>query len=384
MSGPGALSAVVDLLSSLVAIDSVNPDLVAGGAGEGELAELCARWLADRGCVGVRQSTGRPGRENVVGVVPGRGGGRTLMLNAHLDTVGVAGMVSPHDPRVIDGRLYGRGALDTKGGLAAFMLAVASAVDAGLRGDVILTAVVDEEFASIGTESVLRDWHADGALVAEPTGLDLATCHKGFVWIEVETEGVAAHGSRPDDGVDAIAKMAPVLAGVDALAARLTGGRRHPLLGAGSVHASTISGGQELSSYPASCRLALERRTVPGETAADALAEVQALLDEITTADPSFRASARVTFARDPLSDRDDAEIARELAAAARAILGRNPAHIGLSGWMDAALLSFAGIPTVVFGPAGDGLHATEEWVDLASVGACSQIVTHTIHSFCA
>ena len=226
------------------------------------MAEFCFRWLGDRGCEVVRQPTGRPGRDNVVGIVRGSGGGRALMLNAHMDTVGVAGMECPHDPRVVDGRLYGRGALDTKGGLAAFMLAAASVADAGLRGDVILTAVVDEEFASIGTEASLRDWQTDGALVAEPTALDLATCHKGFVWLEVETEGVAAHGSRPEDGIDAIAKMGPVLAGVDALAARLAGGPRHPLLGTGSIHASLISGGQELSSYPGSCRLALERRTI--------------------------------------------------------------------------------------------------------------------------
>jgi acetylornithine deacetylase len=300
IDGAPSESVVVELLSGLVAIDSINPDLVPGGAGESELAAFCWDWLIDRGCEVHRQSTGRPGRENVVAVVGGSGGGRALMLNAHMDTVGVSGMDHPHDPQVRDGRLYGRGALDTKGGLAAFMLAVASVVKGGLRGDVILTAVVDEEFASIGTEAVLRDWRADGALVAEPTSLDLATCHKGFVWLEVETTGTAAHGSRPEEGVDAIAKMGSVLAGVDALAARLARGPGHPLLGTGSVHASLISGGQELSSYPARCRLALERRTIPAETSEEALAEIEALLDEIQTADPSFHAHARVTFARAP------------------------------------------------------------------------------------
>jgi len=309
---PG-LSAVVELLSALVSIDSVNPDLVAGGAGEAEMAEFCLGWLGDRGCEVVQQPTGRPGRDNVVGIVRGSGGGRALMLNAHMDTVGVAGMECPRDPRVVDGRLYGRGALDTKGGLAAFMLAAASVADAGLRGDVILTAVVDEEFASIGTEASLRDWRADGALVAEPTALDLATCHKGFVWLEVETEGVAAHGSRPEDGIDAIVKMGPVLAGVDALAARRgwPAGPRHPLLGTGSIHASLISGGQELSSYPGFCRLALERRTIPHEGSDDAMAEIQALLDQIQGGHPSFRATAHVTFARDPLPNADDADITR-------------------------------------------------------------------------
>jgi acetylornithine deacetylase len=171
IDGAPSESVVVDLLSGLVAIDSVNPDLVPGGVGESELAAFCWDWLIDRGCEVHRQSTGRPGRENVVGVVGGSGGGRALMLNAHMDTVGVSAMDRPHDPQVRDGRLYGRGALDTKGGLAAFMLAVASVVEGGLRGDVILTAVVDEEFASTGTEAVLRDWRADGPPVAEPTRL---------------------------------------------------------------------------------------------------------------------------------------------------------------------------------------------------------------------
>jgi acetylornithine deacetylase len=373
---------LVELVSALVAIDSVNPDLVKGGAGELEIADFVSRWLLDHGFEVYRQSTSARGRDNIIGVLRGSGGGRTLMLNGHMDTVGTAGMDHPLDPRIVEGRLYGRGSLDAKGGLAAFMLAAASVPQRELRGDVLLTAVVDEEFGSIGTEAILREWRADGALVAEPTALDLTTCHKGFVWLEIETEGIAAHGSRPEEGADAIVQMGHVLLGLDELAGRLAAAPGHPLLGHGSVHASLISGGQELSSYPASCRLQLERRTIPGESPDDVLAEIQRLLDEISARHPSFRATARLTFSREPLSESTEADILEELRSAAESMLGHPPDYAGSAGWMDSALISAAGIPVVVFGPAGEGLHSVNEWVDLASAHSCSEIVAATIRRF--
>ncbi|MEP7105617.1 MAG: M20/M25/M40 family metallo-hydrolase, partial [Chloroflexota bacterium] len=255
----------VELLSRLVAIDSVNPDLVAGGAGEAEMARFVASWLES---AGLEVSTEElvPGRPSVVGVARGTGGGRSLMLNAHTDTVGVEGMDRPHEPRVDGNRLYGRGSYDMKSGLAAIMLAGAQAARAGLAGDVIVAAVADEEAGGLGTEAVLRRWSADATIVTEPTELDLAIAHRGFVWIEVETRGRAAHGSRPQLGIDAIVKMGPILSGLEALDQRLRAGPGHPLLGTGSVHASIIAGGAELSTYPASCKLMAERRTIPGET----------------------------------------------------------------------------------------------------------------------
>lgn len=374
---------VVTLLSELVAIDSVNPALVPGAAGEAQMSRYVANWLENHGFDVHVQVTGEPGRNNVIGIVKGSGGPR-LMLNGHMDTVGVAGITRPHDPEIVDGRLYGRGALDTKGGLAAFMVAAANVAAAGnLRGDVVLTAVVDEEFASLGTETVLREWSADFALVAEPTALDLTTCHKGFVWLEVQTEGTAAHGSRADLGVDAIAKMGAVLGGLDDLARRLSRTPGHPLLGSPSIHASLINGGQELSSYPATCTLGLERRTLPGETADDALREVQDVLDQAAIRDPRFAATARITFARNPLPEAADSDIARHLSEAAHAVLGRAAQHLGSPAWMDAALLAGVGIPTVVFGPAGEGLHAETEWVDLDSVVRCAEIVESTISRLC-
>jgi acetylornithine deacetylase len=370
-----------ELLAALVAIDSVNPALVPGGAGEAEIAAFVARWLEARG-LEVTVDEPLPGRPSVIGVARGTGGGPALMLNAHTDTVTVAGMERPHEPEVRDGRLYGRGSFDMKGGLAAAMLAGAAAASDGLRGDVIVTAVSDEEHASEGIQSVLRRWTADACVVTEPTHLRACVAHKGFVWAELETRGRAAHGSRPDLGVDAIAGMGPVLAGIRVLQERL-GTAPHPLLGPASLHASLIAGGQELSSYPARCVLEVERRTLPGETAADVERELRELLSLARAADPRLETELRIGVVRQPFEVDADAGIVSMLRAAAEETLGVRPEVVGDHPWMDAAFTSAAGIPTVVFGPSGEGAHATREYADLASVRQCADVLVATARRFC-
>ncbi|MEN3282666.1 MAG: acetylornithine deacetylase [Solirubrobacteraceae bacterium] len=372
-----------DLLTELVAIDSVNPTLVPGAAGEAQIANRIADWLRARGFEVSLQDTGARDRPNVIGILRGSGGGRTLMLNGHVDTVGVAGMDEPHRPRVEGGRLYGRGAMDMKGGVAAMLHAAARAAQDRPRGDVIVTAVVDEEHSSIGTEAALRAYGADAAIVTEPTAMDLTLWHRGFVWLEVEVDGVAAHGSRPREGVDAIAKIGPILVGIDDLGRELAAGPAHPMLGTGSVHASLIAGGQELSSYPAACRLALERRTIPGEDAASALAEIEAIIARAAASDPALDARAKVTFERKPLDADEDAEVVVALCGAVREVTGGEPSFTSSAAWMDAALIAEAGIPVVVIGPHGEGLHGEVEWVDLASVQQCSDAVLGAIRRFC-
>lgn len=374
---------IVDLARRLVAIDSVNPALTPGGAGEGEIARFVADWLQHAG-LEVQMHEVAPGRSNVVAVAHGTGGGRSLMLNAHMDTVGVAGMERPHDPYIQGNRLYGRGACDMKGGLAAIMAAAAEATARGLRGDVIVTAVVDEEYASIGTQALVERRRADAAIVAEPTALDVCIAHKGFVWLDVETAGVAAHGSRPDLGVDAIVKMGRVLIALDGLDRALRAAPSHRLLGSGSVHASLIMGGQELSSYPERCRLSIERRTLPGETPQTVEAEMHALLDRIRADDASFQARLTMGLGRDAYAVSEDEPIVRIVRRQATFPRGHEPALVGHAGWMDAALLGAAGIPTVIFGPGGGGLHATVEWVDLDQVEQCRAILLATTREFCA
>ena len=376
------MSNAVDLLKTLVSIDSINPDLVPGSAGEAAIAQYVADWLKREGFE-VALDEPAPGRLSVIGVARGTGGGHSLLLNAHMDTVGVAGMEHPHEPVIVDNRLYGRWAYDMKGGLAAIMLAAAAAKERGLRGDVIVTAVADEEYASIGTQSLVKQVHADAAIVTEPTELNICIAHKGFVWLEVETHGVAAHGSRPDLGVDAIAKMGKVLTGLEALQRSLQTGEAHPLLGTGSLHASRINGGQELSSYPEHCLLSVERRTIPGESTQQVEAQLRQIIDEISASDASFQASLKTTLERDPSEISREAPIVQTLNQRASAILGRQPDVVGASYWMDTALFSASGIPAVTFGPGGAGAHAVVEWADLDQLERCIAVLQATIEQFC-
>jgi acetylornithine deacetylase len=372
-----------ELLAQLVAIDSINPDLVPSGAGEGAIARFVADWL-ERAGLEVEMDEPAPGRPSVIGIARGSGGGRSLMLNAHMDTVGVAGMERPHEPIIKDNRLYGRGAFDMKGGLAAIMLAAARVKQQHLRGDLIVTAVSDEEYASIGTSSIVKQWHADAAIVTEPTGLDICVAHKGFVWLEVETQGVAAHGSLPKVGVDAIAKMGKVLVGLEELDHSLRSRPSHRLLESGSLHASLISGGQELSSYPERCLLSIERRTIPGETLASVEAQIRAILDLASASDPSFKASLRTTLIREAFEVAEDAPIVQVVRRQAVARLAYKPEIVGSMAWMDSAILSAAGIPTVIFGPGGEGAHAVVEWVDLQEVEQCVEVLVVCAGEFCA
>jgi acetylornithine deacetylase/succinyl-diaminopimelate desuccinylase-like protein len=365
------LSSLIDLTADLVRIDSVNPDLVPGGAGEGEIARFVASWLEDAG-LEVESEEIAPGRWNVVGIARGTGGGRSLLLNAHMDTVGMAGIEDPLAARSENGRLYGRGAYDMKASLAAIMQAGQRAVEAGSRGDVIVTAVADEEVGSIGSEAVAARYSADAAIVAEPTEERLAIAHRGFAWIEVETRGVAAHGSRPDLGEDAIARMGDVLVRLSSLDEELRARPPHRLLGTGSAHASLIEGGTELSTYPGRCVLQAERRTLPGETEADVSAEAQALLGDL-------EGTARVAFFREPFEVDEGEEIV--------GLVGRHAGGselIGVPYWADSALFAAAGIPTVVFGPCGEGAHAAVEWVDTASAERCAEIYAAVAAEYCA
>ena len=365
-----------ELVAELVSIDSVNPDLVPGGAGEAEVAAYVADWMRDAG-LEVEVDEAAPGRLSVVGVARGTGGGRSLMLNGHIDTVGVDGVERPFEPMVRDGRLYARGGYDMKAGVAACMLAAKRVASEELAGDVIVTAVADEEYASIGTQSVLERWRADAAIVTEPTALRVCIAHKGFVWAELETTGRAAHGSRPAEGVDAITRMAPALGRLAGLQAELDGRPGHELVGPGSVHASLIEGGQELSSYPARCVLSLERRTEPGESAYDFERECRALVDGIEGAE------VRMGLVRPPFSVDSGADVVLAVTAAAEAVTGARAEVYGETYWMDAALIQAAGIPTVVFGPAGEGAHSVDEWVDLASVEACADGLVVAARELC-
>ena len=377
------MTTLQDLTAELVSIESTNPTLSPTGTGEEEIAVFVADWCRDQALdVRIIASDGRP---NVVAVARGTGGGRSLILNGHLDTVGVEGMTDPFKPRIEDGRMYGRGAIDMKASVAAMMVTLTRVRRNSLRGDVVMTAVADEEAHSVGTSAVLdAGVTADAAIVTEPTSGDVVVAHKGFAWADVITQGRTAHGSMPSEGIDAITKMGPFLQGLEHLQAELENQPGDPMLGPGSVHASTISGGREMSSYPATCHLGVERRTIPGETARDFTAELEGIAERCRRADPGFQAEVNLTFDRQPFSINADHEIVELVKTVASRTTGRNPQIGGSAGWMDAALLSACAIPTVIYGPAGGDFHGDNEWVDLASIEVCADVLTEVAKSFCA
>ena len=374
---------LLDLTAKLVSIDSTNPSLSSTGAGEEEIAAFVADWCRDQALdVRIIDADGRP---NVVAIVKGTGGGRSIILNGHLDTVGVNGMVDPFQPRVEDGRMYGRGTIDMKASIAAMMATLARVRRNPLRGDVVMMAVADEEAYSVGTSAVLDSGlTADAAIVTEPTNGDVVVAHKGFSWADVIAQGRAAHGSLPKEGLDAITKMGAFLQGLENLQAELEKQPGDPMLGPGSVHASTISGGREMSSYPATCHLGVERRTIPGESAQDFIAELEGIAERCRQADPSFQAEIKLTFDRQSFSINPDHEIVELVKTVATGTTGREPLICGKAGWMDAALLSERSIPTVIYGPAGGDFHGDNEWVDVASIEVCADVLTNVTGAFCA
>lgn len=363
-------------LADLVRVNSINPTFSDGSTNEREIAEYVADAL---GQLGMEVSTHEPEphRMSVVGRLPGAGSGPTLMLYAHMDTVGVEGMTDPFAAIVRGGRLYGRGSYDMKGGLAACIGAAKalSHARAPLKGDVLVTAVADEEVASIGMSEVLRHHSADAAIVTEPTDLRVCLAHKGFCWIEVETEGRAAHGSRFEEGIDANMRMGRFLGELDHLERALRSSPRHRLVGPPSLHAGVLRGGTGASIYAANCHLEIERRTIPGESEAEAVGEIREIVQRLTQADPTFKATVRSLLTREPFEATPDASIVRTVASATTEVLGREPAYVGISYWMDAALLSAAGVETVVIGPAGAGAHADDEWVEIDSVVRLADIL---------
>ena len=366
----------VELTRALVRKDSRNPSLVPGGPGESEVALELFRVLQAWGLSPELMDTGN-GRPNVIARV-GKSGGRSLMFNGHLDVVGTEGMVhAPFDAYDQEGRIYGRGSTDMKGGVAAMCAAAVRAVDAGLDGEIIICAVTDEEYRSAGTRTLVKSGiRADAAIVTEPTCMAIAPAHKGFVWYDVIVNGRAAHGSRYDVGIDAIRHAGLFLSEIDLLDEQELPKFTHPLLGRASIHASLIEGGIGMSTYPDRCALKLERRTVPGEQIDDATKQIEAAFARVKARRDTFDATVRMDFAQDPSDVATSAPIVRALERAMRD--SREPlSTLGLSAWTDAALLNAAGIPAICYGPGDIALaHAAEEYVSIQEIERACNVLT--------
>lgn len=367
-------ASTVELTTKLIGIESVNPSLVPGGAGETRIAEYLADRLDASGFV-VRLITAPsdPSRVSVIAVRAGSRHGRTVVLNGHLDTVGVEGMTEPFTARITSDRLYGRGASDMKGGVAGLVVAAERLAAADAPGLIVVALVADEEDASLGAEAVLqdltgRDVAMDLCLIGEPTWLDLAGAHRGFAVVDVSLSGRAAHSSQPAEGVDTVAPLGELLVGI-AAADRAIGRRReHPLLGHGSMMATVVRAGTAPFTVASRAEVVVERRTLPGESAASVLEEVHEVVDPIAAGTPGLETSVRRSTARaawEVDGSGTAAEFSGLLAAALATAGSHEPKLVGAPYWMESALWQAAGVPTVVCGPAGGGLHAVDEWVDL-------------------
>ncbi len=371
--------AVLDVVQRLIRVPSVNPTLAPEEpGGEAAIARTAVDWLNDHG-VKAWLEDAAPGRPNAVAEL-GADGGPTLVMCAHLDTVSTAGMtIPPFDPRVEEGRVFGRGSFDMKGSAGAIMSAAASLAHDGLRrGRIMLALVADEEYASIGAMDFVRRHTADACIVTEPSDGQLILGHKGFVWAEIVTTGHAAHGSRWDLGVSAIGRMGRIVAALEEFDRRVLRSRVHPLVGPASMHCALIQGGSGLSTYAPECRLKIERRTIPGETPE----QVQAELEEVIKT-AGEQATVTRFFDRPSLTCDPASPIASAVREAARTVTGHQPVEAGVAYWMDAAIFASAGIATVNYGPGGAGAHEAVEWVDLNSVVRCARVLVASARRFC-
>lgn len=373
----------MSLARALVATPSVNPVLEEGGSGEAAIAELTSAWLRDWG-FSVEVPEVAPGRWNVLARLGDPDRGPSVLLNGHLDTVGVKGMtIDPFAANLRDGRLWGRGSCDMKGGVAALLAAAAGLAEEELPGCLIVALTADEEHASLGMDALVRSgMRADAAVVCEPTSLSVMPAHKGFVWVDAHFRGKAAHGSRPELGVDAIEHAGRYLTRLGELRAELEALEPHPLLAHASFHAGTIEGGSAPSVYPSGCHLVLERRTLPGETPESVMNQFQRALKDLADDVPALNAELVQGLTRPATEVAEDSPLVRGLLRACSAE-GVDARVEGMTAWVDAAFLNEAGTPAVCFGPGSIGqAHAADEWIDADQIVTCAAVLTRFVRGF--
>ena len=375
---------LTDTIVKLTQIDSRNPSLSCDALGEIKCVEYLAKLYDELG-ISYKIHKLSDKHANIVAKIKGKGSGKTLLFNAHIDTVGTEGMENPFSGEIKNGRVYGRGTQDMKGSLAAMISVAKALIDnkIELAGDLIIAAVADEEYGSIGTMDLVNNYSADAAIVTEPTNFSLVTAHRGFIWYEIETIGRAAHGSKYDIGVDANMHMGRILAELDKLEKKLHKLKPDPLVGLPSMHASIIKGGTDISTYSAKCTLQVERRTVPGEKEENITKEIQDVISKLSKEDSNLKATVKPFFQRPQFEVSINSEIVKTTATVLNNYFKKSCDFAGVSFWTDAALLSEAGIESIILGPTGDGLHETEEWVDINSVVDLANILLDITNDYC-
>jgi acetylornithine deacetylase/succinyl-diaminopimelate desuccinylase-like protein len=379
---------VEELLSALIRIESVTPWLIPDGTGEKDVVRFMRGWLEGSGA-DVTVEEVEPGRPNLLARLRGTGDGPTLCLNAHADTVGFDNWRDRAlEPRREGDRLIGLGAADDKAGCAIALLVLRQIATSGvpLRGDLLVACVADEEGVSIGTMDLVdrhRD-EIDAAIILEPDALPRCVVeHQGFGWIDVVVHGKAAHGSTPDEGVDAIVHMAEVITRLAKLDREVFVPNPDAMNGRTVFHTGTIVGGTDYATYPSRCTLGIEIGTQPGERLADRVREIEAVFAEVRESYPDFRGQVAVKLEREPFRAEGHEALWKALDVGARQVLGRSLEAVGLNAWADSALIQSAGIPTLMAGPLGGNFHAPQEWVSIGETVQVARIVEHAVRSFC-
>ncbi|MGB7343951.1 MAG: M20 family metallopeptidase [Pirellulaceae bacterium] len=361
--------AALTTLADLIRINSVNPNYE-GGVPEAEVANYIAAFFQRHG-ISCELREVLPGRPNLIATLPGKNRKRRIVLEAHMDTVSFSGMtIDPFDPIVRDGKMYGRGACDTKGGMAAMMCAVAevAVMDQPPPVDVLFAATIDEEFSYRGVVDLCKALTADAAIVAEPTSLFPVIASKGLVRFIIETRGVAAHSAKPHLGNNAIQQMMHVIAAIqqdnEQLAKHL-----HPLLGPATCNIGVIRGGIQINLVPANCEIEIDRRILPHETCHEVLAGYQQLLCEVMQKTPAVDAVIHPPLLTDmPLETDRDAAVVETICEVLES-LEHLSTPIGVPFCSDASKLGAVGIPSIIFGPGSiDQAHAAIEYIDCQSV----------------
>ena len=373
------------LLADMVRIESVTPWLIPDGAGEAEAAAFVADWVSDLP-VEVTLDQIAPGRVNTLVRLRGDAPGPTLCVNAHIDTVGYANWRDRAlEPRIEGDRMIGLGAADDKAGCVAALLSLRELIETGasLRGDVLVALVADEEGVSIGTEALLVAQHMDAMMIVEPDRLPRAIVeHQGFGWIDVVVHGKPAHGSAPDEGVDAIVHMAEVLHRLHRLDVEVFQANPDPKNGRTVFHTGTIRGGTDYATYPGSAVLGIEIGTQPGEHLSDRVRDIEGIFDEVRAMDPRFSAEVVVQLDREPFRASGHEALYEAMDAASLEVLQVGLEPSGMNAWADSGLTQAAGVPTVMFGPLGGNFHAPEEWVSIPEVASSARIVEKAVRRF--
>lgn len=375
---------VEQLLSELIKINSINPWISPEGPGEGEVAAFIAGWLGELDGVEVTVDEVEPGRPNVLARVPGTSNGPHLCLNVHTDTVDCAGWRdTAFVPRRVGERLLGLGASDNKAQCAALMLVVKRLAADPAPGPVTAIFAIDEEGPSKGSRHLVKSFTADGCIALEPVGVGrVVVAHQGFGSLDLVVKAAAAHGAS-DDAPDAGVQLASLITGLARIDREILATSPHPLAGKAFFHTSFIKGGTDWGTYPAELTLGFEMGTNPGETLQDRLNEIQAMIAEVReTEHPGLSAEVVVQLENEPFTATGHERLLAAYAAATEEVLGKQVETMGLNTWTDAAVTQSAGIPTILCGATGGGMHAIDEWAELPSIAQCVAVLEAAARRF--